>query len=162
MLNKPLAAASAVAAVIAAQLSGASFSPDRDPQTDQWYRNLDKSALTPPGAVFGIAWTILDTLLGYSGYRVMTARSSPSRSAALILWAVTILGVAAHPWTMFRRRRLDEATAVTAGMVAASTGLVTATAAVDRRAAWAALPLMGWVIFAMYLQEEVWRRNPNG
>ncbi len=154
MLNKPLAAACAASAVIIAQLSGASFRPDRDPQTDQWYRNLDKSALTPPGAVFGIAWTILDSLLGYSGYRLMTSRPSRSRSAAFCFWALSLTGVVAHPWTMFKRRRLDEATAVTAGMIGSAGGLIATAANVDRRAMWFATPLGGWVIFAMYLQVE--------
>jgi tryptophan-rich sensory protein len=48
---------------------------------------------------------------------------------------------------------------VTAAMVATSIGLVTAAKAVDGRAALACLPLSVWVIFASFLQEEVWRRN---
>jgi translocator protein len=158
MLNKRLAAVFAIAAMSTAQLTGATFRPDRDPETDRWYRSLDKSRLTPPGVVFGIVWTVIDSLLAFSGYRLLTAPPSRSRSAALGCLAVSVLGVA-HPWTMFGRRRLDEATAVTAGMVASSVGLVATAADVDRRAIWAAVPLVGWVAFAMYLQEEIWRRN---
>jgi translocator protein len=101
----------------------------------------------------------VDTLLAYSGYRLMTARPSRSRSIALVFWALNVIGIPSHSITLFGRRRLDEATLVTAGMVASSTGSVTAAANVDQRAKWTALPLAGWLLFAMYLQEEVWRRN---
>ena len=33
---------------------------------DSWYQNLNKSSLTPPGYVFGIAWTILYILMSIS------------------------------------------------------------------------------------------------
>jgi translocator protein len=159
MPNKAIAAIAAGSALAAAQYVGALFRPDSHPDTWRWYQRLDKSRLTPPGAVFGIAWTILDTLLAYSGYRLMTARPCRSRSIALVFWALNVVGIPSHSITLFGRRRLDEATLVTAGMVASSTGLVTAAANVDQRAKWTALPLAGWLLFAMYLQEEVWRRN---
>jgi translocator protein len=159
MTNKPLAAIAAGSALVAAQYYGALFRPDVQPDIWRWYQRLDKSKLTPPGPVFGIAWTILDTLLAYSGYRLMTARPSRSRSAALVLWALNVVGIPSYSIALFGRRRLDEATLVTAGMVATSAGLVTAAANVDQRAKWTALPLAGWLLFAMYLQGELWRRN---
>jgi translocator protein len=33
-----------------------------------WYKNLNKPNLQPPGFVFGIAWTIIYLLIGYSFY----------------------------------------------------------------------------------------------
>jgi translocator protein len=159
MPNKTFAAITAASALTAAQLTGAWFRPDRDPATWHWYQRLDKSRLTPPGPVFGIAWTILDSLLAYSGYRLMTARPGHSRSAGLVFWALNVVGIPSHSITLFGRRRLDEATAVTAGMLASTAGLLATASQVDRRATWTALPLAGWLVFAMYLQEEVWRRN---
>ena len=45
-------------------------------------------------------------------------------------------------------------------MVGLGGGCIAALASqVDRRAAYADLPLVAWVIFAAVLQEEVWRRN---
>jgi translocator protein len=35
---------------------------------NKWYRNLKKPDLQPPGYVFGIAWTIIYLLIGYSIY----------------------------------------------------------------------------------------------
>ena len=154
------AALLAGSAVIAAQLSGRRYGPTPDhPRTAAWYAALRKPSFTPPGPVFAIAWTALDALLGYSGYRLLTARPSSSRTLALGAWGVNLLGIAGFSWVLFGRKRLDEALGVTAGMVVSSATAAVTAASVDRRAGWADLPLLGWVLFASVLQEEVWRRN---
>jgi len=159
-MQKTSAALLAGTAVISAQLNGRRFNPTADhPGTAAWYAALRKPSFTPPGPVFGIAWTALDALLGYSGYRLLTARPSQTRSLALGAWGLNLLGVAGFSWVLFKRKRLDQALEVTAGMVATSAATVATAASVDRRAAWAGLPLLGWVLFASVLQEEVWRRN---
>ncbi len=154
------AAGIATTAVVAAQLCGKRYSPTPDhPRTAAWYAALRKPSFTPPGPVFGIAWTGLDALLGYSGYRLMVAKPSSARSLALGAWSLNLLGVAGFSWVLFGRKRLGEALGVTAGMVATSAAAVTTATLVDRKAALADLPLLGWVVFATLLQEEVWRRN---
>ncbi len=159
-MNKSLASALAGTAVVAAQLAGRSYSPTPDhPRTAAWYAALRKPAFTPPGPVFAVAWTFLDGLLGYAGFRLLSAPPSGRRTAALGAWGLNLLGVAGFSWVLFGRKRLGEATGVTAGMVATSIAAVATAAQVDRRAAWAGLPLAGWVAFASFLQEEVWRRN---
>jgi tryptophan-rich sensory protein len=106
-----------------------------------------------------VAWSALDALLGYAGYRLLRARPGARRRAALGFWGVNLLGVAGFSWVLFGRRRLDAATGVTAGMVVSSVATVVAARRVDSRAALACVPLAAWVVFATVLQEEVWRRN---
>ncbi len=159
-MRKISAAVLAGAAVSVAQGNGAQYGPTPNhPRTAAWYASLRKPSFTPPGPVFGIAWTALDALLGYSGYRLLTAPPSPKRNVALGAWSLNLLGVAGFSWVLFGRKRLDEALGVTAGMVVTAASAAVTAAAVDRRAAWADLPLLGWVLFASVLQEEVWRRN---
>lgn len=71
-------------AVITAQVVGGlrGLTPDQ-PATAAWYARLRKPAFTPPGPVFGVAWTCLDGLLGYAGYRLLTRPTSRARTAAL-------------------------------------------------------------------------------
>ena len=109
--------------------------------------------------MFAVAWTGLDALLGYSGYRLLTARPSPARNLALGAWGLNLLGVAGFSWVLFGRKQLDEALGVTVGMVGTAAAAAATAAAVDRKAGLADLPLLGWVMFATVLQEEVWRRN---
>jgi benzodiazapine receptor len=147
-------------AVLTAQLAGGSYGPTPDrPRTAAWYAALRKPSFTPPGPVFGGAWTVLDILLGYGGYRLLTAKPGPARTAALGFWGLNVLGVGGFSWVLFGRKRLDAATGVTAAMLASSVGSVVAARRVDERASLAFLPLAAWVAFATVLQEEVWRRN---
>ena len=159
-MQKGLAALLAGSAVAAAAVSGARFGPTpAQPRTAIWYARLRKPSFTPPGPVFGAAWSVLDALLCYSGYRLLIRSPQPARTAALGLWGLSVLGVGGFSWVLFGRKRLDEALGVTAGMVGTSTGFVVAAASVDRPAAIAGMPLAAWVAFAFVLQEEVWRRN---
>ena len=159
-MNRALAAAVSISPVAAAQASGRHRSPTSDhPRTARWYASLRKPSFTPPGPVFAVAWTALDALLAYSGARLLSAPPSKSRTAALGFWAANVAGVAGFPYVLFRRKRLGEAMGITVGMATAAIGTVGASALVDRRAAWAGMPLAGWVLFASLLQEEVWRRN---
>jgi tryptophan-rich sensory protein len=155
-----LAAGIAGTAVAAAAVAGSRFGPTpTHPRTAVWYARLRKPSFTPPGPVFGAAWTVLDGLLWYSGARLLSRPSTPSRTVALGMWGLTVAGVGGFSWVLFGRKRLDEALGVTAGMVATTAGLVGTAAAVDRKASLASLPLAAWVTFAFVLQEEVWRRN---
>ena len=159
-MKKLAAAIFAGSAVTAAQLNGARYNPSpAHPKTAVWYSSLRKPSFTPPGPAFGAAWTGLDVLLGYAGYRLLSAPRSSRRNLALGAWTLNLLGIAGFSWILFGRKRLDEALDVSAGMVATATALTVTAAGVDRRAAYASAPLIGWVIFATILQEEVWRRN---
>ena len=159
-MRKRPAALLAGGAVLAAQVIGRRYSPTPDhPRTAAWYAALRKPSFTPPGPIFGIAWTGLDALLGYSGYRLLIAPPSPRRTTALATWGLNLLGIGGFSWVLFGRKQLGEALGVTAGMVATSAAAVATASTVDRRAAGADLPLFAWVLFATLLQEEVWRRN---
>jgi tryptophan-rich sensory protein len=159
-MRQTTAAALAGSFVIGAQLSGARYNPSpAHPRTAAWYAALRKPSFTPPGLVFAVAWTGLDALLGYAGYRLLMAPPSDRRRVALGAWALNLLGVGGFSWVLFGRKRLDQALEVTAGMVVTAAATSATAARVDRRAGYACLPLLGWVVFAAVLQEEVWRRN---
>jgi tryptophan-rich sensory protein len=159
-MRKAPATALAGTVVAAAAAAGARFGPTPGhPRTAAWYLRLHKPAFTPPGPVFGAAWTVLDGLLWYCGARLLTCPARPARTLALGSWGLTMLGVGGFQFVLFGRRRLGAATGVTAAMVATSAALVGSAAAVDRKASLAAMPLAAWVMFAFVLQEEVWRRN---
>ena len=159
-MNKTTAAVAAGTAVIGAQYLGSLPAPTPNhPRTALWYALLRKPGFTPPGPAFGIAWTLLDGLLAYSGYRLLSARPSAARNTALGMWGLNVLGVGSFSWVLFGRKRLGEAAGVAGAMLASAIGAVAASSEVDRPAALASLPLTGWLAFATLLQEEVWRRN---
>ena len=159
-MNKNTAALVAGVAAVGALLSGSQFNPGpTHPGTAAWYARLDKPEFTPPGPVFGIAWTMLDGLMAYTGYRLLTRRTSTSRLVALGAWVMTLFCIPTFSWRFFGEHRSDEALGVSATMLASAAGLSAASSQVDSKATMASLPMIGWLIFATVLQEEVWRRN---
>jgi benzodiazapine receptor len=159
-MDRTTAAVAAGTAVITAQYLGSLSAPvPTQPRTALWYALLRKPSFTPPGPVFGVAWTLLDGLLGYAGYRLLTAKPSVARTTALGLWAANVVGVGSFSWVLFGRKQLGEATGVAGAMLASAIGCVAASTEVDRSAALATVPLTLWTAFATVLQEEVWRRN---
>ena len=159
MRKKPAALVAASAVTLAQAIGSRSSPAPSHPRTAAWYAALRKPAFTPPGPVFAIAWTGLDILLGFAGYRLITAPRSPTRNTALAAWSLNLVGIAGFSWVLFGRKRLGEAFGVSAGMVLTSSATTATAALVDRKATYASLPLLAWVAFATVLQEEVWRRN---
>ena len=159
-MQKSTAAMVAGVTAVGALLGGSRFNPGpQHPATAAWYAHLEKPDFTPPGPVFGIAWTVLDGLLAYTGYRLLSRQPSDKRRLALGAWVLTLFGLPAFQWRFFGARQADEALGVSATMLVAATGLAVTSSPVDRKASMAAVPLIGWLIFATILQEEVWRRN---
>ncbi len=159
-MQKNVAASVAVVAAVGALLSGSQFNPGpQHPRTALWYARLEKPDFTPPGPVFGFAWTALDGLLAYNGYRLLTQVPSNARRFALGAWVLTLFGIPAFSWRFFGARHADEALAVSGTMLATAVGLTAASSQVDRKATISSIPLIGWLFFATVLQEEVWRRN---
>ena len=157
-MKSPAAMAISIGSVTAAALVGGRFGP-QTPGRAVWYGRLRKPSYTPPGVAICVAWTLLDLLLCVSGYRLLVQRPSLARDGAICCWAMTLAGLAGFPAVFFARKRLDEGTAVAAGMLAAAVCGTLAASRVDRPAAAANVPLVLWTAFATLLSEELWRRN---
>lgn len=150
----------AIGAVGAALAVGGSYGPGpKRSGTALWYAALRKPGFVPPGPVFGVAWSVLGIALMYSGYRLMTAPPAPQRPRALVGWAVNVASIGLWPWLFFGRKQLRASVALAAGMCVAAVAYVRDAAAVDRRAAVASVPFVGWLFFALAMDEEVARRN---
>ena len=140
--------------------SGRAFAPTPDhPRTLLWYLRLDKPSFTPPGPVFGAAWGAIESALAYGGYRLLRRKSSPSRDAAVGLWAVNNLLIAGWSGLFFGRRALGPSALASGAMIGVAGGYAAVASKTDKVAAATALPLVGWLCFATLLAEEVWRRN---
>ncbi|WP_162242930.1 tryptophan-rich sensory protein [Sphingomonas sp. Leaf412] len=130
------------------------------PGIRRWYRGLDKPGVTPPDAVFGAVWPVLETGLAVGGYRLLRRPPGPARDAAVGLWLAN--GAMIGGWTalFFRRKRLGASAVASGAMVATSAAYVATAAKVDRPAAAAGVPLTLWLGFATLLATRIWRDNP--
>jgi tryptophan-rich sensory protein len=157
----PLLALSAVAVVLGASaVLGRRNAPDRShPAIRRWYRGLDKPGFTPPDAVFGAVWPVLESGLAVGGYRLLRQPASGSRNAAVGLWLLNTAMVGGWTEVFFRQKRLGASAAASAAMVATGTAYVATAARVDRPAAALGVPFVAWLGFATLLAERVWQRN---
>jgi tryptophan-rich sensory protein len=155
------AVAGFAAAVTAAAVSGAVFTP-RAGRIKQWYDALDKPSFTPPRWAFPVAWTALYAMIAASGYRVWRAPDSPARSRALALWGAQ-LGLNAAWTPIFFGAKSPEAALGDIGLLLPAIAAYASQARrVDTPAAWMMAPYMGWVSSATALNTGIALRNPHG
>ena len=135
-------------------------SPDPShPHTRRWYHRLDKPSFTPPDAVFGAAWPVLETGLAVGGYRLLRQPSGAARNTAVGLWLANVAMVGGWTELFFGRKLLGAGAAASGVMVASGAAYVAAAAKADRPAAAMAVPFVAWLGFATLLAEQVWARN---
>ena len=124
-----------------------------------WYSQLDKSPLTPPGPVFGIAWSTLYLLLAIAFWRVWDKPSSENRKTILAFflghmvlnWAWTPVFFTAHlvlP-ALILLVSIWTTAIVFCGMIRK----------IDQIAAWLFAPYIAWLSFATYLNFYIWQHN---
>ena len=124
-----------------------------------WYEALDKPFFTPPGWVFGPAWTTLYVLMGVAAWRVWREAGFAEAKVALALFFVQLLFNAAWSPVFFGMRRMDLAFPVIVALWLFIAATIGAFAQHDRPAAWLLAPYLGWVTFASALNLALWRMN---
>ena len=154
-----IALAGFAAGTVAAAWFGSRYNPSHG-KSKLWYNNLRKPAYNPPKAVFPIVWPVLYTLMTWSAYRVWRREPSSQRSRALALWAAQLMANAAWSKLFFSEQRPDLALVDVTVMRALIMAYMESAYQVDRTAAAAFVPYLGWVTFAKKLNKEIVRLNP--
>lgn len=124
-----------------------------------WYRHLAKPGFTPPDAVFGAVWPVLETGLAIGGYRLLRRPPGRARNAAVGLWLANTAMVGGWTELFFRRHALTASTVAAGAMTAGAGALVATAGRVDRPAAALAAPFAAWLGFATLLSEGIRQRN---
>ena len=141
-------------------LGGLSARVSGSTEDNGWYQTLVLPALQPPGPVFGIAWSILYTMVAVATAIVWGHKQAPGRGLALGLFA---LGFAINlVWSpvFFRLHLILPAMVIIAVMLIVAVATTFAFARVSRVAAWLMLPYLVWLGFALALNASIWRLNP--
>jgi tryptophan-rich sensory protein len=126
-----------------------------------WFDALVKPALMPPGAVFGIAWTILYILLGASLAMILHARGARGRGVALGLFTVQMLLNYSWSPVFFALHQTRTALVIIAAMIVLTAICAFLFARIRKAAALLLLPYVAWLFFAAFLNYEVIRLNPG-
>lgn len=157
-LPRALAAALVSSALLWPAAAGRRWGPQRL-IAGVWYRLLRNPPFQPPDAVIPVAWTLIDTALSIGGCRLLRNPASPARNRALGWWVLNVALIGGWSGIFFGRRNLPASTVVAAAMVGTGAAYVAEASRVDKPAAAAGLPYVGWVAFATLLTAALWRRK---
>lgn len=124
-----------------------------------WYQTLNRSSLSPPDYVFGIAWSILYAMIAVSGWLIWESRDFPGLKsikglyiAQLILnWSWTPLFFSYQLKTLALICLVSIVILVTLLIVKAYKNLISASLLL--------IPYLLWLLFASYLNFYIWQFN---
>lgn len=121
-----------------------------------WYKNINKSSLTPPNYVFGIIWPILYTLIGISFFVYI---NSFYTNKGLILFTIQLVLNLIWPYLFFEKRFL----CVSLLNIILLNVFVFLTYNEFNKASTLSsqllIPYMIWIFFAMYLNSYICFNN---
>ena len=118
-----------------------------------------KPALTPPGWLFPVVWTILYTLMGISSARIWLAPESTARDKGLNLYATQLIVNFFWSLIFFNAQAFGFATIWLILLIALVVLMINQFNKVNRRAALLQIPYLLWILFALYLNIGVWKLN---
>jgi tryptophan-rich sensory protein len=129
--------------------------------TSEWYAELDKAPWTPPGWVFGVAWTVV--MVGFSWFmagiwRGTAGMEGGARTAWMVAFVVAwILNVLWNP-VFFAWHQLGAAMAVLLMLTLCIVGMAWKSHGVpaDGQWRWGVLPYVVWLGLACSLNLYAW------
>ena len=142
-------------------LGGLSARVSGSTEDNGWYQTLVLPALQPPGPVFGIAWSILYTMIAVATAIVWGHKNAYGRGLALGLFALGFVINLAWSPVFFRLHLILPAMVIIGVMLIVAVATTVAFARVSRVAAWLMLPYLVWLGFALALNASIWRLNPT-
>jgi tryptophan-rich sensory protein len=124
-----------------------------------WYYTVEKSSLTPPGFVFGIAWTLLYVMIALAGNALWRSRH---QEKIKILWTLFIVQLLLNwSWTIifFKIHAVGVAFAIIVLMIFLNCSIISKAWKDSRFVTYMMVPYTTWLIFAAYLNFMIWKLN---
>lgn len=127
--------------------------------TEEWYQNLNKSPLTPPGWVFGVVWPILYILMTIAFWLIWNEPDSQEKKIATyffgaqlganLLWTTAFFGVqsviAGYIWIII--------------VLFLALGTTKRFFLISKNAGFLMVPYIIWLVFAFYLSLHIFLYN---
>lgn len=125
-----------------------------------WYQSLTLPRLQPPGPVFGIAWSILYTMIAVAAAIVWAKGRGPARREALGLFGIGMVINWSWSPVFFLGHQIEAALMIILVMLGLAIWTAWRFAGISRVAGGLMLPYIAWLIFAGGLNAAIWRLNP--
>jgi tryptophan-rich sensory protein len=128
---------------------------------NSWYAVLQKPGFQPPGWMFGVAWTILYTLMGMALAIVLREPPSSRRRDALWLFGGQLALNFAWSPVFFGMHMIDVALVIIAVMLAMALVAAIYFRRLNSLSGWLMLPYLLWLCLATALNYETGKLNPG-
>ena len=139
---------------LAGQVAGSGYG-------NPWFDSLQEPSFMPPGWLFGLAWTILYTLLGIAAAMIHALPSTPARRDALILfWVQMLLNFTWSP-IFFGAHDMTFARIILMILIILSAMAAGKFYRLKPLAGLLMIPYLGWLIFATVLNNAFVDLNPG-
>lgn len=127
-----------------------------------WFASLDKPAIFPPPAVFGIVWGVLYVMIGLACALVASAWGAKMRALALGMFALHFVGPLAWSPVFFGLQEMRIALYVLFYSVVSLAVVIALYWRVRKWAGIMLLPYFAWASFATVLNYQFIAENPDG
>ena len=127
-----------------------------------WFAALAKPDFTPPGWMFGVAWSLLYLMMGVALVLVLAARGARGRQAAIVAFLVQLaLNLAWSP-LFFGAHQIRPALFLIVAILVAAAVTTVLFWKVRRVAGLLMIPYLAWLCLALALNYQIDRLNPVG
>jgi translocator protein len=132
-----------------------------DDASSAWFQSLDKPAIFPPPATFGIVWSILFAMIALALALLISARGAPGRRLAIVAWIVQFILILCWSPLFFGAHQISASLFLLFAVDLAVLVTVWLAWRVRPLAAALLLPFFAWVLFATLLNYEFLAANPD-
>jgi translocator protein len=129
--------------------------------SNRWFNALDLPPITPPGWVFGVAWTILYAMLGLALAMILNARGAAGRGTALGLFFLQLFANFAWSPVFFGAHQVTAGLWLILGILGTAIATTFAFGRIRSAAAWLMVPYLVWISFASILTSQINSMNPD-
>lgn len=125
-----------------------------------WYKTLKKPLFTPPDHLFGPVWTILYILMGYSIWKIIITKTQGSKKTAYTMFSAQIFLNCIWSFLFFTIHNPQLALLDILVLWLLIIGTIVSFYKIAKPAAYALIPYLLWVSFAVYLNASFHILNP--
>lgn len=159
MYSKTKSALSLIAWIVALLLVSGLIGRMTTPNIDPWYIHLNKSALNPPGYVFGMAWSVLYILIAISGWLLWQKKDLPELKGLKTAFIIQL--ILNWCWTplFFELHLMGLSLAIIGAIIILGAYILIRAHKNIKPVTWLMLPYWVWLLFAFYLNFFIWHYN---
>lgn len=127
-------------------------------EANPWFQSLRLPVWQPPGAAFGIVWSVLYALMGAAA-AIVWRSGHPQRGVALGVFALQLVANLAWSPLFFAAHEIAASLALLVGILFMALGATLLFARVRPLAGWMLVPYLVWLCYAAVLNLRILQLN---